>query len=246
MASIWSRTRKKIAQDPERYVITACPIHRWAYEQELLELITPIQNKQILEVGCGMGEFSVWLAKQGGKVTGVDVGGGLVGASRALARVNGVDCDFRQGSITDLYSIDADSYDIVIGLAVLHHLSQADVLKALQECNRVLKVGGLAVFHESVENSTLFDFLQNMFPAGKRGEPDYRPSILQRTQWGKYVEALDDRSISNQERVSAGRQHFSSTRISPYGFLIRLDRLIYSRRNTLMALDALLLNFCPR
>ena len=236
---------KKINQDPERYVISGCPIRFWAFDRELLELINPIRNKQILEVGCGMGEFSVWLAKQGGKVTGVDIGAGLVAASKALARVNRVECDFQQGSITNLSFVDSDSCDIVIGLAILHHLSKADVLKSLHECHRVLKVGGIAIFHESVENSKLFDFFQNLFPVGKRGEPDHRPSILQRREWVKYVEALDDRSMTNQELVSAGRQLFSGISISPYGFLIRLDRLIYSHRNTLMALDGFLFKFLP-
>ena len=94
---------KRIAQDRERYVISACPLSSGLGIAELLQLMNPIQNKQILELGCGRGEFSIWLAKQGAKVIGVDIGAGLVAASKALARVNRVECDFQQANITHLH-----------------------------------------------------------------------------------------------------------------------------------------------
>jgi ubiquinone/menaquinone biosynthesis C-methylase UbiE len=121
---------------------------------------------------------------------------------------------------------ESQTYDIVIGIAVLHHLSEPDVSKALSEAYRVLNKTGMAVFFESVENSKLFDFIQNLFPAGKRGSRWYRPSILQRRAWNDYLSSVDDRDMTNRELVSEGKKHFRSVRISPYGFLIRLERLI--------------------
>jgi len=107
-----------------------------------------IEGKRILELGCGHGEFAVWLAKQGASVTGVDVGHDLVRSARLLAEVNEVECNFQQGNLVDL-PVNSATYDVVVGLAILHHLSEVDVLKAVREAHRVLKSdGGFAVFHE--------------------------------------------------------------------------------------------------
>ncbi len=83
--------------------------------------------------------------------------------------VNQVDCRFQQCNVTSL-PFESDAYDIVLGLAILHHLSELDVLLALQESCTVLKPGGIAIFLEPVENSKLFDFIQNLFPGRKKGK----------------------------------------------------------------------------
>lgn len=235
----------KIESNPDRYIISDSPISHWEAYDELMRLLNPIKGKRILELGCGRGDFSVWLAKQGAQVTAVDIGPDLVAAARILAKVNQVDCEFRQGNITDL-PFDSATYDVVIGLGILHHLTEAEVLKALRECYRVLKTSGVVVFHEPVENSELFDLIQNFFPAGKKGSHYYRPSILQRKAWTSYIETLDDRSMTNRELVSAGTGLFRVIRIFPYGFLIRLVRLIgNNHRNTLLTLDRFLFKVFP-
>jgi 2-polyprenyl-3-methyl-5-hydroxy-6-metoxy-1,4-benzoquinol methylase len=236
---------REIESDPGRYIISDCPSRRLEGYGELMGILNPMQGKKILELGCGRGELSVWLAKQGAHITGVDLGPDLVAAAQVLARVNGVDCEFRQGNITDL-PFESAGYDAVIGLAILHHLTVADASKAVRECHRVLKTGGVAVFHEPVENSALFDLVQNLFPAGEKGGRYYRPSILQRRAWAGYIQKLDDRTMTNQELIAAGTGFFRNIRLSPYGFMIRLARLIGTKhRNTLQKLDRLLFKALP-
>ena len=237
--------RKQIEENPDKYILSNWPVSDFENRNELMRVLTPIQDKRILELGCGRGDFSVWLAKQGARVTAVDIGPDLVTAARTLARVNQVDSEFRQANIVDL-PFDSATFDVVIGLAILHHLSQADVLKAVRECYRVLKPGGTAVFQEPVENSKLFDFLQNLFPAGKKTSGYYRPSILQRKAWTAYVEALEDRSMTNREIISAGEGLFRVVNMSPYGLMVRLTRLFgNNHRNTLLRLDRFLFKVFP-
>lgn len=135
----------------------------------------------------------------------------------------------------------------MIGIAILHHLSKADVSKALSEAYRVLNKAGIAIFLEPVENSKLFDFIQNLFPAGKKGgSGDYRPSILQRAAWNDYLRLLIDRDMTNRELILEGKQHFQSVQISPYGFLTRLMGLIgKNHRQTLYRLDEVIFRILP-
>jgi 2-polyprenyl-6-hydroxyphenyl methylase/3-demethylubiquinone-9 3-methyltransferase len=211
-----------------------------------MALLTPLPGKVLLELGFGRGELSVWLALQGARVTAVDLGQDLVSAAAALATLNGVTCDFRQGNIAELNGIDSDAFDIVSGIAILHHLPEAEVVRTLRECHRVLKPGGLAIFAETVENSRWFDLVQNLIPAGRKGSAYYRPSILNRHRWKAYLSALDDRAMTNHELCAGGLGLFSSTRISSYGFLIRLARLFGSwSAKPLMTIDRFLFRFFP-
>ena len=236
---------EKILENPGKYVIRKSPISYLAASDELMRLLGLLEGKRILDLGCGLGRFSVFLAKKGARVTGVDIGPDLVAASNILAKVNQVDCEFQTASIVSL-PFESQTYDIVLGLCVLHHLSELDVSKALSEAHRVLNEAGIAIFLEPVENSKLFDLIQNLFRAGKRGSGYYRPSILQRRAWNDYVRSLDDRDMTSTELVSEGKKHFRSVRIFPYGFLIRLTRILgQNHRQTLQRLDEVIFRIFP-
>ncbi len=231
--------------DPEANQVVDFPFHYCPACCEMLRLISPIEGRRILELGCGGGEFSVWLAKMGGRVTAIDLGPDLVEAATVLAHANQVDCSFRQGTVAEL-PFDSDSFDAVVGVGILHHLSEADVLATVRECHRVLKHGGLAAFSEPVENSRIFDFLQNLIPVRDPDGSGYRPSVLQRRAWARYVAARDDRAMTARELTAAGQGLFESVRISPHGCLVRLARILGRRfRPALLSTDRFLLKTCP-
>jgi len=235
----------QLRQAPDRFTIKNFPRshHQQAYG-DIIKSVGPLRAKRVLELGCGRGDLSVFLAKQGAEVTGVDVGENLIGAAKLLAEVNDVRCEFQAANITDI-PFEANTYDVVLGIAILHHLSPPDLRKALQETHRVLKDDGVAFFVETVEDSKVFDFIQNIFPRQKKGSRWYRPSILQRKAWREYVKQMDDRALTSRELFAAGRQ-FRAVRKRSYGFLIRLQGLIGRRfAGSLTAADRILLRVFP-
>lgn len=231
---------------PDRYVLSELPEdHQEAY-QDVKRALGSLENKKVLDLGCGVGELSVFLAKQGALVTGIDIGRDLIAAATLLAEINHVTtaCTFSQVNVVNLPFAE-ESYDLVMGISLLHHLSEADLGKTLRDTYRVLKAGGLAVFSEPVENSRLFDFLQNLIPVGRRSTPGYRPSILRRQAWREYLASADDRPLTSQELLLAG-EHFASVQLRPVGFVIRLERLLgRGSRGMLTALDTFLLEKLP-
>ncbi len=98
-----------------------------------------------LEVGCGTGFFLLNLAQAGvlerGHVT--DISPGMVEVAKRNAARLGMEVE---GRIADAESIpyDDDSFDLVVGHAVLHHIPDVDL--ALREVLRVLRPGGRFVF----------------------------------------------------------------------------------------------------
>ena len=152
---------EEIQKHPNRFIVDGSLYSPYQIHQDLVKSMGPLKGKRVLDLGSGRGKLSVFLAKQGAKTMGVDLGPQLIAGAKSLAAANQVDCDFQEANVSNL-PFEANSYDIVIGLGILHHLSQSDLKKALQETYRVLKKNGVAFFCEPVENSKVFDFIQNM------------------------------------------------------------------------------------
>ncbi len=122
-----SKRIQEIKENPEKYIINQAPIpsaHIDAFKR-IFKILEPLEGKNILEVGCGFGKLSVYLSKRGGRVTGIDVGGNLIAAAECLAEANQVECKFEQCNVIDL-PFHTASYDFIIGVSVLHHLSKED------------------------------------------------------------------------------------------------------------------------
>jgi SAM-dependent methyltransferase len=98
-----------------------------------------------LELGAGTGYFSLNLLQAGviTDATCTDISQGMVDTLAANAQRLGLEVDARIADAEALPFPD-DSFDLVLGHAVLHHLPDLD--QAWREILRVLRPGGIAVF----------------------------------------------------------------------------------------------------
>ena len=134
-------------------------------------LIGDVRGKTVLDYGCGNGESSLPLVKRGARVVGLDVSEDLLGLARRRLALHGVRSSavFLAASAHDIPLPD-NSVDVVIGIAILHHL---DLALAAREVRRVLKPGGVAVFQEPVRNSRLLRTVRAMIPYRSDEVSDY-------------------------------------------------------------------------
>lgn len=125
-------------------------------------LLGDVAGKRVLDFGCGSGENCVVLARRGARVVGVDISESLIRVARKRLTVNGLGgkAAFAVGSAHDL-PIEPGSIDVVLGIAVLHHL---DLDASAREVHRVLKPGGRAIFQEPVRDSWLLKTIRRAIP----------------------------------------------------------------------------------
>jgi len=134
---------------------------------------------RVLEVGCGMGRFTLMLADRGVHVEGLDLSPGLLNKLRAGG---GARFDI------PLYCADAlqppaalsASFDVVLGFFVLHHVE--DVQGAVLSMSRMLKPGGRLVLLDANGWNPLFYvqllLMRGMTWRGDKGMAQMRPSVV--------------------------------------------------------------------
>jgi len=144
--------------DPRR--MATCPTTpetAWAFAQ-----LGDLHGKRVLDLGCGYGETSAWLAMQGARVDAVDISPRMVEMSRALAARCGVAdrVAFHVAPGEQLPFTDG-SFDAVFGHDVLHHL---DLERARDEFRRVMNPGTRAVFVEPLGHNPVINLFRDRSP----------------------------------------------------------------------------------
>lgn len=107
------------------------------YHSLLVEAI-PQGARRVLDVGCGDGILSAHLIRTGiPHVVGLDLDGRVI--ERARTRHVGVPVEWQQGDLFDVPFV-AGSFDAVVSVATLHHMSAE---KALRRFADLVKPGGV-------------------------------------------------------------------------------------------------------
>ena len=101
-------------------------------------------NQQVLELGCGTGKNTEWLASKARSVIALDFSPGML--ARARERITTANVRFVAHDIRERLPFDAASVDIVVGNLVLEHVE--DLAPVFAEVARVLVPGGQMFFCE--------------------------------------------------------------------------------------------------
>ena len=99
----------------------------------------PIDGRDVVELGCGTGKNTAWLADRAGGVIGLDFSPGML--ARARARVAAQHVRFAEHDIRRPWPLPDVSADVVIGNLVLEHV--ASLAAVYDEAARVLRPGGV-------------------------------------------------------------------------------------------------------
>jgi 2-polyprenyl-3-methyl-5-hydroxy-6-metoxy-1,4-benzoquinol methylase len=101
-----------------------------------------IKGKRLLDVGCGLGEASVYFALLGANVTSSDLSQGMLDATTRLAQANGVSVQQHIASAEDMQLSSEEKFDIIYAGNLLHHV---DIEETITRIKPHLAIGGVLV-----------------------------------------------------------------------------------------------------
>ena len=161
------------AAEPQRLLVDDDAfLNHAGWIRPAFNLLGNLDGQDALDYGCGHGVAATILARRGARVSAFDLSPGYVREARLRADTNGVSINAVVAAGEQLPFAD-DTFDVVWGNAVLHHL---DLTLALPELKRVLRRGGRAVFCEPWGGNPALEFARRRLPyPGKHRTRDERP-----------------------------------------------------------------------
>lgn len=153
---------------------TSSELHLCRWHLEAYNSYNSIENKKVLEVGCGRGDFSIFLSNHAANVHGTDFSEAAVSIAKEKAKTQSSPAYF---SVADAQKLPFGngSFDIIYSCECLEHIPNPQ--RALDEFFRVLKPGGTAVVTtENYSNGMIIPWLQSWitkkpFNSGDKVQP---------------------------------------------------------------------------
>jgi SAM-dependent methyltransferase len=124
----------------------------------ILKYLGDVRGKTILELGCGCGEMSIYLAKKGANVIASDLSSGMLELVQKVAKVHDTSIKVHRCS-ADETGLPSQTFDIVYAANLLHHV---DIEKTIQEIHRVLKDGGRFVAWDPIAYNPVINIYRRM------------------------------------------------------------------------------------
>jgi SAM-dependent methyltransferase len=115
----------------------------WQIPESELRILDDVTGKDVLELGCGAGQWSILLARRGARPVGLDNSEGQLERARRALAAEGIDFPLVHASAESVPLADA-SFDIVF----CDHgaFGWADPYLVMPEASRLLRSGGLLAF----------------------------------------------------------------------------------------------------
>ena len=133
--------------------------------------LSPVADRDLVDVGCGGGILAEAMAQRGARVTGIDMGEAPLSVARLHQLESGLDIDYRQATAEELAEERPGSYDGVCCLEMLEHVPDPGAVVAA--CAALARPGASLYFSTINRNPKAFLFaivgaehILRLLPAG--------------------------------------------------------------------------------
>ena len=138
----------------------------------ILSHMGDIKNKDVLDLGCGLGESSIYFALKGARVTAVDISPKVIELAKQLAEKYKVKINYIVSSAKDV-SFKKESFDFIYCANLFHHLSLSERAKVIQNSYQFLKKGGWFYSWDPLAYNPFINFYRKI--ASEMRSPNERP-----------------------------------------------------------------------
>jgi ubiquinone/menaquinone biosynthesis C-methylase UbiE len=138
----------------------------WGVPESQLKLLpSDVSGWDVIELGCGTGYVSAWLARRGATPVGIDNSEAQLQTARRLEREHGIEFPLIHGNAEDVAAREA-SFDLAI--SEYGASSWCDPYRWIPEAARLLRPGGRRVFLVNVVLAMLTTPDEENVPAADR------------------------------------------------------------------------------
>lgn len=143
-----------------------------------------LAGASVLDVGCGGGLLSEALAREGARVTALDLAPELIKVAKLHGLESGVAVDYRLQSVESLAAEQPHTFEVVTCMEMLEHVPDPGAV--IDACARLLKPGGRLFLSTLNRTPAAFalaivgaEYLARLLPKGTHQYRDFiRPSEL--------------------------------------------------------------------
>ena len=130
---------------------------------------SPVGGRAI-ELGCGAGDLTIWLAERGFEAHGIDISPTAIIWAKEKSERRNVVAEFVLGSVVELAEFSANSFDLAFDGHCLHCIIEDDRRQCLESVRRVLRETGVfyvrtMCFEAGVSKPNLSKQLRERFDA---------------------------------------------------------------------------------
>jgi ubiquinone/menaquinone biosynthesis C-methylase UbiE len=111
---------------------------KWLRKDQKLDM----KNMAVLDLGCGTGRNSIYLAENGATVTGYDISPSAIKMGQKKVQEVGVIVTLETRNIGEKYPLKHQSIDVVMDIIASNSLTDAERRVYISEMYRILKPGG--------------------------------------------------------------------------------------------------------
>ena len=159
--------------------------------QFILRLMGSLSGKNLLDIGAGLGESSVYFALHGARVTVVDISPQMVETALNLGRRHGVGLQGIVSSAENL-NLPRAKYDILYVANTIHHVQDRGLL--FEQMSRALKPCGMFFSYDPLAYNPVINLYRRM-ATGVR-TPDESPLTIDDIKLaGKYFQHVQHREF---------------------------------------------------
>lgn len=187
-----------------------------------------LENKHVIDVGCGGGILSEALAKNEAITTGIDMGEMPLNIARLHALEAALTIDYQQITAEEKAQQSAGEFDVVTCMEMLEHVP--DPVSVIQACSQLVKPGGDVFFSTLNRHPKAYlfavvgaEYIMKMLP---KGTHDYK----------RFIRPSEMASWCRQARLEVshiiGLSYNPLTKTYSLGDDVKVNYLMHCRRLT--------------
>lgn len=137
---------------------------------KLKKMLGNVEGKEVLDIGCGRGNLSFYLARKGANVIGIDLSKNFINFCKNKPTKLNLKVEFRVMN-AQIPDFEDNTFDIIVGSRIIHHLPDVELF--FRECKRLLKKKGFITFIEPLKKNPIVEMNRKHLNPKKRTKHEH-------------------------------------------------------------------------